>query len=288
MVKQTLEDGFKGASTGWNHGFAGVFEHCRRQYNWVVRVITGSLSPLSARDFPTEMSPPQYPPAMVWVSSLFRELQAGSPSPSRDLLDELMLSSQAFCLLKANQPLPLNAEELKLLASDQSIKKQLSKYMDLRERLEIKPLCCITLETPEKENTLLLVKLYSRDGEEFPVPNQSHIFDKPSLAQWLKNNNTHPLDRDVLNHPSSYEGFNTRYICHPYYPPDSDTGISQELSENIRVLRAHLTPNQPSLPLEINGDRNRIRAARLRYFDSSLNADAANNAEVNVPNNSMA
>ena len=129
------------------------------------------------------------------------------------------------------------------------------------------------MERPKKQEAVLLVKLYQRDGQDFPVPMSSHIFDRQALRRWVNRHNNNPaMGRDPIFGSQAYEGCPTRYVVHPYYPTsESTTGVSQELGDLAGSLRAHLEQNQPRV-----SERSRMIAERLSYFfpaSSSLSSD---------------
>ncbi len=317
IVSQTIEYGFKGASTGWEYGFEGVFTHCANTFNFVASKITGSiflyqdlatgirrmglvlpgldnayLIPFDVNQNIAEIIHQINMPIQVqniddfdFVRQFLHQLEMPvAAEPNRIDLSALELSEADLLFLRDNQQHPLNADEMERLESDPNadIKKRVADYKSLWCRLETSGECMISLEKPEKKDAVLLVKLYQReDGQEFSVPGYTHLFDKTWLAIYFDRDSLHPVNRDLMFEPSGYQEFPTRYVCHPYYypTPESSSGISQELSEKTDYLRSYLARYQQQPPPQ-ESERNRMIAARLRAFapvTSGVPADTRGN-----------
>ncbi len=197
------------------------------------------------------------------------EHQGQDRQPVRDSIHSLNLSDPEFEALQAIQQPRLNSNELERLAQaiDPNIIYRLGNYNELSARLDVDP-CLITSERPSKQDTVLLMKQYF-DGQRWtPVPGTSYIFSEENLVRWhqMPDKTNHIIFGDNLYIPNHYEGFETRYVSHRYYDtPESQVGISQELSEQADFLRQYLG-RQPKVVDPEEARRQQMRAARLHRF----------------------
>lgn len=304
-----------GAHTGWEHGFQGVFDHLAERFDYIkfklmgvrylpvpplnVAPITIDLEPLIVRFDTIPVEPmnidvnlfrnlyqrPQidFTPFEGMHREFFRHLPQSNPGVPKPL----DLTAEEFSVLVNNQHRLFNADERTLLRSisNAEIKKTVDNYLTLWDRLEETGECSILLRRPEKENAVLLVKLYSRDGRDYPVPLSSYLFDKDSLEEWVSVNTTSPITKqpvtgDSIHTPSLYEGHTTRYVRHPYYAnSESTSGISQELSDLAGILKPHLD----LLLKPAESERDRVIAARLRFYGGAANSRDGDQDHANVP-----
>ena len=307
IINYSIDYKWQAAFIGWNQGFDGLFIHCAERYNYVLDLSVDAphlvnLTPILNNIEIQQHFPAEYLAQIAAIAGMGRrtiapgewfilqdfltqvdelinqQRQPAAPAIGQDNiidLDTITLSSTELDRFRADQNPPLSKEELTRLQSetDGSIKNKLTNYIDLLERLEDSGNCIILGERPEKQQAVLLVKLYQRDGQEFPVPMSSHIFDRQALRRWVNGHNNNPaMGRDPIFGSQYYQGCPTRYVVHAYYPTsESTTGVSQELGELAGSLRAHLEQNQPRV-----SERNRIIAERLSYFfpaSSSFSSD---------------
>lgn len=161
------------------------------------------------------------------------------------------LSTAEITILKS-QRLPLSDENIRHLerSTDAVVVAKLREYKNLL-RLET-DLCSILFDRPERQDTILLVKQYKNGSIWLPVPGVADIFDKNSLKTWFVSSPenptiaVHPKNRDRIKLPSPHTvgtvNYRTRYVFHPYYPADEDSGLglSQEINQLSEELRGFL------------------------------------------------
>ncbi len=272
-----------GFSTGWNDGAVAVYEYPKRKLMGI----------FDQWDF-TKLYE-----GRVVVSPFFEYLillRRGEQPMVELIVDRqiefsaLEVNPNEWAQLKAEQAHPLTPDELRRLESSDGMQAELSAYKNLWSRLEVDP-CSILLERPEKHETVLLTKQYrGQDGRWYPVPNESHVFDKASLqsALAIHDEMIHPTTRDRISNPFAYSAYPralTRYVLHPYYAAvNSTSGISQELSHQARVLREQLSraPAHPAARAEANASAPEsvthslhgmpsrtegLRAKRMKFFE---------------------
>ena len=218
----------------WNNGFIGVFDECADIYNRVVFLYRAVLDRAVLLDAPGALGAPVYVAAPLAVNAVVN------------------LTENEFAMLQTSQQPQLTADEIRQLKAyaDTTITAKVDNYESLLSRLESGE-CPVLWERPAKENTLLVVKQYQRDGQWECVPGSSYVFDKNAWARSIALNlyqPKHPMTNDRVDQPSYYNNYPTRYVTHRYYANASSTsGISQELSDKAAELRT-LRPAPVSAP----------------------------------------
>lgn len=244
---------FQGAYNGWNAGLMatinGLVDLFSRDYVDVINSYR-RIWQQAAINIPDEndnVAELNQPPA---VAEVFENHQHQSDHFS---LESIALSAREFNALKADyvRQKPLTKAELATLRSDSTdstVKIKVDAYTNL-ERL-ITDECSISIERPNRENTILLVKQYCKlDPDKpgtkkwLPVPNMAYIFDKAQLSDWVAQNPLNPIGSDPLERdktlqlnpvdfPDHYYSvdqglgkkidYETRYVFHDYYVTEDE------------------------------------------------------------------
>lgn len=134
-----------------------------------------------------------------------------------------------------NPKAPLSPEEKQQL---DALKTLYTQYNDLSKKLEDVRTALVENDKTrikdemiaynEVETPILLVKQYKKEEHWYNVPASSYVTDKESLLHWLKQNPKHPLLKDLLKKPDTYNKMETRYI---WYELTKEDCSSQELAE---------------------------------------------------------
>lgn len=241
---------FHGAYNGWNAGLMatinGLVDLFSRDYVDVINSYR-RIWQQAAINIPDEndnFAELNQPPA---VAEVFENHQ---PQSDHFSLESIALSAPEFNALKADyvRQKPLTKAELARLRSDSTVKIKVEAYTNL-ERL-IADDCAISIERPNRDNTILLVKQYCKPDIDkpgskkwLPVPNMAYIFDKDELAGWVAKNPVNPIGYDPLERNKTLElnpvgfpdhyysvdqglgkkiDYETRYVVHPYYVTEDE------------------------------------------------------------------
>lgn len=234
LIKSPID----GARNGWNDGFSSMLSHAFE---------SAALPGAEGVDF----------------QRILEQLGEQATNAARQPMTEeqfnaLEMSTADVRALKSEQLPPLSSEQLAMLekADDVQIKAMVERYKNL-QRLETDN-CSILADRPERDDTILLVKQYQKDGQWLPVPAAAHIFDKSALKMAMvgntgtRGNGIHPVTREKIMEPSEYTDVDgicyrtTRYVFHPYYVDASGPGISQEINQVTAYLNQYLMPKRQS------------------------------------------
>ena len=243
---------FRGINDGWRMGLFAV--------------LSNTISILFAESVNTVLIPGVnaiLPPRELFgidgvdYHTLLQQLGEHAVDAARRPMTEEQYNACALTLtelraLRTNRLAPLTEDEVRHLETDHVILDKLGEYKNLKQRLE-RDQCSITQDRPEREDTILLVKQYKVGEHWLPVPGAATIFDKTSLKTYfvgtdvLRGDAIHPLTRNVILAPSSYQiaevEHETRYVHHPFYVEGEGSdkpGLCQELNELTRCLRARV------------------------------------------------
>jgi hypothetical protein len=236
----------KGVSIGWNDGFTALFENPHNRER--------RINPYPHPDWVFEyMGQPQN--GMDMAAILDRIGREAVQAARRPLTDEqfasLEMSTSEYETLTAQMQEVLTDEEVAILKnSDEVTKKLLERYENLN-RLQHDN-CSILQMRPERDDTIVLMKQYKLGQVWHPIPGICHIFDRESLAGWLKTDGVHPTQNSVDDpthkdkiltpgkHKIGADEFETRYCFHKYYPPRSERGVCQEVNQLLIQLKEKL------------------------------------------------
>ena len=170
--------------------------------------------------------------------------------------NSLELTSNEFAALKAAHQMPLTEKERNMIRAigNPTINESLDHYEERQRELKSAN-CPFLFDRPDPENTILLVKQYQLAGEWKAVPAGSWIMDRASLGKYCTSadygKTENPNNRDNIMSPQRYEGNETRYRFHSFYPAQSQAstffnphseGLSQELNQQVSFLRACISP----------------------------------------------
>lgn len=232
---------FEGAKIGWDEGFWAMLKSV---FSGPPRQATGLNGLLPFGEGLT-------------YEQILEQLGEQAVNASRNPLTEeefarLQMPADELRLLKGAQQSALTSEEIERLESlnDATINRLLERYKDLNQLGSTN--CCISFDIPDREDAVLLVKQYQKDGQWLPVPGLTTVFDTTYIKTHFVGNDTtrgnriHPLTRDNVLTPSLYEEggreYPTRYRMHPLYLEESGPCVSQELNLVTANLRERLQP----------------------------------------------
>lgn len=164
------------------------------------------------------------------------DLESKDTRASLTLLNDIELEKINTLIKELTNPkAPLSPEEKQQL---DALKTLYTQYNDLSKKLEDVRTALVENDKTrikdemiaynEVETPILLVKQYKKEEHWYNVPASSYVTDKESLLHWLKQNPKHPLLKDLLKKPDTYNKMETRYI---WYELTKEDCSSQELAE---------------------------------------------------------
>ncbi|WP_454782702.1 coiled coil protein [Legionella sp. WA2022007384] len=180
------------------------------------------------------------------------DLEHKDTKKTSTLLDKTQLEKIDKLIKALTHPnTPLSHQVKEQLAS---LKKLYMQYNDLSNKLEEVRVALVENDKTKIKDEIiayndvdipiLLVKQYqcSKDKKWHNVPANSYITDKESLLHWLKQKPRHPLNKDLLKTPDSYNGMKTRYTWYVLTKEDCSSQELDEAAAQMTVLATELFP----------------------------------------------
>jgi hypothetical protein len=200
--------------------------------------------------------------------------------PATSNLESLFI--QRGCDLMKQISIPDTLVPPLIKAKGEELKQKIERYQELSGRLEgvQKALINNNLEGIKNEvivgieikTPILFFKQYNgKDNIWHAVPASSNITDKDSLLTWLKENPTHPLTRDVIKSPWTYNGMFTRYKWHTL---TAEHCMAQELIEGAAEIQKLLETLSAQLDAATLNKRSPGSAPQAFFGSTSLKTES--------------